>query len=238
MTPTEVALTAALGASLLTGFASLGAIWFQEWRRGRASDEDALRASVQGLLLRSMGVAMRARAMGETMRLRSGLKEGFDVAMRHRKLVDLFELHDWMAQDIAPLNAALSEIWTRDNQEGIRLANDVVSSCMDLLGANVARQQGGNSWERIRRWAAGERWTPEMIEEENCAMRELAHARKRYADHARARFGLDAVELFSPPELNDKPKPVSQSPDSNGPAAIVPATAPVKRRGLRHRRQA
>ena len=179
MTSADIALVAALGASALTGLASLGVVWFQEWRRGKASDEDALRASVQELLSRSMAVAMRARSMGETMRLRSGLKEGFDVAMRHRKLVDPLELHDWMAQDLVPLNAALTEIWTRDNQEGIRLANDVVNKSMDLLGASITRQQADGSWERLRRWAAGERWTAEMIAEYNRAMQEFAQARKR-----------------------------------------------------------
>jgi hypothetical protein len=221
MTPTEVALTAALGASFLTGLASLGAIWFQEWRRGKASDEDALRASAQELLNRSLAFAMRARAIDETVKLRSGLKEGFDVAMRNRKPADLLELHDWMAQDLAPLNAALSEIWTRDNQKGIRLANDVVNACTALLGASTSSQQDTNAWERVRRWATGVRWTPEMIEENDRAMRELAHARKRYADHVRARFGLDTVELFTLPESEGKPKSVSQSRDSsNGPAAI------------------
>ena len=76
-----------------------------------------------------MAVAMRARAMGDVMKFRSGLKEGFDVAMRHRKPVDVLGLHDWMARDLAPMNAALSEIWTSDDQEGIRLANDVVDNC-------------------------------------------------------------------------------------------------------------
>jgi hypothetical protein len=222
MTSAEIALVAALGASALTGLSSLGVVWFQEWRRGRASDEDALRASVQELLSRSLAVAMRARAMGDTMKLRSGLKEGFDVAMRHRKVVDPLELHDWMAQDLVPLNAALTEIWTRDNQDGIRLANDVVNKCMDLLGASTARQQADGGWERLRRWAAGERWTPEMIAEYDRAMRELAVARKHYADHARARFGLDVVELFTSVEAGDKPMPAPKFPDSNsGPASIA-----------------
>lgn len=221
MTPAEVALTAALGASFLTGIASVGAIWFQEWRRGKADDEDALRASVQELLARSLAVAIRARAMGETMKLRSGLKEGFDVAMRHRKLLDPLELHDWMAQDMVPLNAALSEIWTRDNQQGIQLANDVVNACMEVLGASTPTQLDMSAWDRVRRWAAGVRWTPEMIEENNRSVRKLAQARKRYAEHARARFGLDAVELFTAPESEDKSKSVSQPPDiDNGPAAI------------------
>ena len=102
-----------------------------------------------------------------------------------------------MAQDVAPLNEALTEIWTRDNQAGVRLANDVVSKCMDLLGASTTIQGPSTSRERLRRWAVGVRWTPEMVAENDRAMIELAHARKRYADHARARFGREAIELFS-----------------------------------------
>ena len=45
--------------------------------------------------------------MGESMRLRSGLSEGLDVTLRLRKLADAMEFHDWMAQDVMPMHAAL-----------------------------------------------------------------------------------------------------------------------------------
>jgi hypothetical protein len=205
MTPAELTLTAALGSSALTGAASLGVIWVREWRRGKASDRAALRAAVTELLSRSMAVAMRARTMGEAMKFRSGLKEGLDVTLRQRKPADPLELHDWMAQDLAPLNTALSELWTRADQEGVRLANEVVSRCMDVLGATTARQQADSGRERVRRWALGERWTPAMIAENDRAVKELAHARKRFADYARARLGHEAVELFMPPDSKELP---------------------------------
>ena len=78
--------------------------------------------------------------MGESMRLRSGLSEGLDVTLRLRKLADAMEFHDWMAQDVAPMHAALDEIWTRWDQDGVRLANDVAGKCMDLLGISTASQ--------------------------------------------------------------------------------------------------
>ncbi|HET9081114.1 MAG TPA: hypothetical protein VFO01_11460 [Trebonia sp.] len=207
MTPAELATASALGASLLTGLASLGVMWLQQWLQGRASDRAALAASARELLSRSLAVAMRARVMGDTMKSRSGLKEGLDVTLRQRKPVDPLELHDWMARDLAPLNAALSEIWTRDNQEGVRLANDVVNKCAVLLSASTARQQA-DGWKRARVWAAGEQWTPEMTKAYDSAMRELARARKDYADHARARFGLDAVELFTSAEAHETPNAI------------------------------
>ena len=230
MTAAELAVTAALGASFLTGLASLGVMWIQQRLQSRDSDRAALAASAQELLSRSMAVAMRARAMGDVMKFRSGLKEGFDVAMRHRKPVDVLELHDWMARDLAPMNAALSEIWTSDDKDGIRLANDVVNNCAALIGAAAARQPAKGSG-RLRRWAAGERWTPEMTKAYNDAMRDLARARKRYAEHVRARFGLNAAELFTSAEADDKPKAIGESV-----ATLPPALPAVRRRPWRHRR--
>jgi hypothetical protein len=173
MTPAELTLAAALGSSALTGAVSFGVFWLQDRRQRKAADKAALHKAMSDLLSRSLAVAMRARAMGETMKSRSGLTEGVDVALRQRKPVDQLELHDWMAQDVAPLNEALTEIWTRDNQAGVRLANDVVSKCMDLLGASTTIQGPSTSRERLRRWAVGVRWTPEMVAENDRAMIEL-----------------------------------------------------------------
>ena len=219
MTPSEVAITAALGASFLTAFGSLGVVWVQESRRRKASDLAALRAAVTELLARSLAVAMRARALGEAMKVRSGLKEGVDVTMRNRKPVDPLEVHDWMAQEVIPLNSALAELWTRDDQEGIRLANDVVNKCAELLGVSTARQPASDGLGRVRRMVAGERWTPEMIAETERAVRELAQARKKFAEHARIRLGEAAVELFTFPQAEDKSMSTSESLEI-GPAPV------------------
>lgn len=60
MTPAEVAITAALGASFLTAAGSLGVVWVQAWRRTKAHDRAALRAAVRELLSRSIAVAHSA----------------------------------------------------------------------------------------------------------------------------------------------------------------------------------
>lgn len=194
-------------------------VWVQESRRRKASDLAALRAAVTELLARSLAVAMRARALGEAMKVRSGLKEGVDVTMRNRKPVDPLEVHDWMAQEVIPLNSALAELWTRDDQEGIRLANDVVNKCAELLGVSTARQPASDGLGRVRRMVAGERWTPEMIAETERAVRELAQARKKFAEHARIRLGEAAVELFTFPQAEDKSMSTSESLEI-GPAPV------------------
>jgi len=197
LTSAEVATIAALGSSALTGLASLGVVAYREWRRGKAHDRDDLRTAIGELLSRSMAVSYRAITMGQTMKTRSGLKEGLDIVFHHRKPVDPMELHDWMAQDLVPLHAALDQIWTRWDQEGIRLANDVVGKCVEVLGVSTATTPVGTGLDRARIWAAGERWTPEMIAANEEAVKQLAHARKRLADYARATLGLPAADLFA-----------------------------------------
>jgi hypothetical protein len=197
LTPAELTLAAALGAAALTGLTSLGVIAYQDRRRRKSGDRDALQTAVLDLLSRSMSIAYRARAMGETMKYRSGLKEGFDVTLRYRKPADVLELHDWMARDLVPMHAALDRIWTSWDQEGIRLANDVADKSGDLIGAATATTPALSAWDRVRIWAAGQRWTPEMIEANEGAMKDLAHARKRLADYARHQLGMADVNLFA-----------------------------------------
>jgi hypothetical protein len=138
-------------------------VWFQQWRQARSADQDALHAAIGEIMSRSQAIASRARAIGEVMKQRSGLPEALDIVMRHRKPVDIFELHDWLAQDFAPLNDALSEIWTRGDQDCVRLANEVVDKCGDVIGAGGALEPARSLRDRVRKYVIGERWTPEML---------------------------------------------------------------------------
>lgn len=216
-------MTAALGAALLTSLGSLGVMWLREWRRGRASDRDTLCKAVVDMLTRSLGVSLRAAAMRTTIRFRSGLSEGVDVTFGLRKPADALELYDWQAQDLTPLNAALSEIWTRWDQEGVRLANDLVQKCMDLSDASIALAPAGTIRQRVRKHVVGERWTPEMEEAYDRAVKAMAHARKRLADYARDKLGLPAVDLFAQVESPADRDAVTSGPDraaQNGQKAL------------------
>ncbi len=220
MSSAELAVTAALGASAITAIASLGIVAFQQWLQGRAAARDAITVAVTEMLGRSMSVSSRAQAMGETMKVRSGIGEGIDVTLHQRKPTDPLELHDWMAQDFAPLNAAWSVIWARSDQELIRRANKLLNSCGEVISASTARQPADTTAARTRRAVVGDRWTPEMKAAYQRALVDMAHAREQLAVYARSTLGLPAAELFTPkPEDTAVPPPRER--------AAVPAAEPV-----------
>jgi hypothetical protein len=188
---------AALGAAALTALASLGVVAYQQWRHNAAASRASLHAAIIELLARSVAVMLRSDSMRLAVEQRSGLKEGIDITTRTRKPIEPLELHDWLAQDWAPLTAAWSEIWTRGDSQTVRLANDLVGKCGNVLGMSTSRAAPTTVSDRLHRWLVGERWSPEMLEAHKQAQRELAEARKRLAEHARTRLKLEAVDMFS-----------------------------------------
>jgi hypothetical protein len=225
VTPAELTVIAALGASALTGAASLGVVTLQERIRSRSADRDTLAAAVTAMLSRSMAVMWRAQAMGLQMRMRSGLSEGADVALRLRKPADALELNDWMAIDMAPLNEAWSVIWARGDQETVRLANALLDKCSVLLAAATATEPAGTATARLRRWAAGEKWTPELQAALDRAVKDVAHAREHLAQYARTLLKLRSVTLFGH-EPKD-PVPDAGNAQADGPDRIDPVDEPV-----------
>ena len=226
LTSAELTVIAALGASALTGGASLGVVALRERLRRKAADQDTLVSAVTEMLSRSMSVTMRAQAMGETMKQRSGISEGVDVTLRYRKPADLLELHDWVAQDMAPLHAAWSVIWARGDQELVRLANQLLASCGDVVAAATARMPAGNTTARMRRHVIGERWTPEMQEALQQAAKTLAYAREQLAQYARTILRLAPAQLFGHEPLADGGATLA-TPGEAAPLARSPAPPPA-----------
>ena len=203
MTSAWAVVIAALGASLLTSLGSYWVVRVQERRRSRASELDALYRAIGELLTRSMAIGLRAEAMRNAIRFRSGLMEGVDVVLlRLRKPVDALEIYDWQAPDLVPLNAALNEVWTRWDQEGIRLANDLVNKCMHLLDASVALAPANTLRQQLRKAVIGERWTPELQQAHQRAVQDMLQARTRLAEYARVTLKLDAADLAAQVEAS------------------------------------
>ncbi len=199
MSATWAAVIAAFGASALTGLASLGVMWWQQHLRQKSAAQAAIDAAVTEMLSRSMAVSLRADAVGQMIKIRSGLMEGVDIVLtRVRKPLDMFEFYDWMAQDMAPMNAAWSAIWAHGDQELVMRANALLAACTELLSASTAGMPAETLLAKAKRTVAGERWTPEMLEEMHKALTTLAAAREQLAQYARTVRRLPAARLFGP----------------------------------------
>jgi len=76
-------------------------------------------------------------------------------------------------------------------------------ACGDLIGISTATQPTGSYRERLKRYVVGERWTAELRADSQRGMKEVAHARKRLAAHARGKLGQPRAELFGHGEGDD-----------------------------------
>jgi hypothetical protein len=192
--PVWAPVIAALGASLLTVLGTVGRDRLQERREGRGAEKKEQLAAYQEVLNRSLAFANRSRALGETMRLRSGLEEGLSVALRQRRLLDPFELYDWIDKDYGPLIDAWSRVWVVGPQSAIDAADRVALACGEVLGAATARSYR-NQVVRAYRMLVGEVWTRDQLAEYDRALRRLAEERVAFVKVIRAEMGKQAVDL-------------------------------------------
>ena len=128
-------VAAALGSATLT---IAGTFWLEQWRLGRAgkaAHNDRLReACVQmGAHAHALSFALRAHTLYLTAILRSGIGEGLDIVLHHRKPVDPMELADWLAVDLKPMLEAQCLIEAAAGEELVRAAADLVLAAMAVL---------------------------------------------------------------------------------------------------------
>jgi hypothetical protein len=71
------------------------------------------------VLSRSFTFSLRASALGDAMRLRSGLGEGLSIALWHSRPLDPLELYDWMDKDYRPRADAWTQVWAVGTQQAI-----------------------------------------------------------------------------------------------------------------------
>jgi hypothetical protein len=188
---------AALGAAALTAFASLGVVWVQGRLSAKARAEADLLRALEELMSRSVSIGTRSLALGQAMRFRSGLNEGLDIALRLRKPADVLELHDWMHQDLAPMQHALVEVWSTADQSLIAAANHLMDASVDVVTTSTAREQLESRRLRVRRYLLGERWTPYMRTASEEAVRAMAEARRDLLNLTRERLQSEAVNVFT-----------------------------------------
>lgn len=185
-------VVAALGASFLTIMGSFGLFQLQRWRDNRASGKAAKLAAYGELHARTFTYAQRAQAVGLLKQLRSGITEGLDVSLRHRKPVEIFELYEWLNADLGPIHDAYSKICVIGTQEAIDVATKVVAACGDLLDSAIATDEQRGYWARLFK---GEVRTPEQMQTYEAAVRHLFEKREALAQLIRRETGHAPVVL-------------------------------------------
>lgn len=179
---------AALGASILT---IVGVLARDAWADRRQRKAHRL-AAYEALLAQSMSVAQAAFALRLTMKVRSGLKEGVDIAFRQRKPIDPFDLTDRLRAVFQPLFVAQATVWATGSSESIPLANDLVDKCLALLGLAT---EGGEEGGKVERHVFGERWTPEQEQAYLKAATAVGDARRSLADLVRREGRAEPVDI-------------------------------------------
>ena len=185
-------LAAGLGGSFLTGAAGIGiaAVTARSSRRG-ARDE-ARRDAYSRLVAATAPVAQTAWAIHHTMAVRSGLREGADVALHVRTAMDPLQLNAELRKDFEPVSQAWSAVWTVGTQEAVRAANDLVVSCGEVMGSATVR---GGARTTFMRFLAGEKWTTEQLDRWEEASKELGRCRRVLAEIARRELGYEMADL-------------------------------------------
>jgi hypothetical protein len=69
---------------------------------------------------------------------RSGIVEGIDIALHHRKPIDAMELNDWLIIDLGPMLDAQSAIWLHGNEVLIKGASDVVMAAGEVISKSTS----------------------------------------------------------------------------------------------------
>jgi hypothetical protein len=64
--------------------------------------------------------------MRANMFARSGITEGLDVVLHHRKPADVLEISDYLFSDFGPVLDAQAAVWLAGDEQLIRSAGDVV----------------------------------------------------------------------------------------------------------------
>jgi hypothetical protein len=196
---------AALGASALTVF---GTFWLdirRDRRKASAARSEALHAACIELLADSLLLILRARNIRQAAIMRSGIKEGFDVAARLRSPLDPLDFGNWLVDQYAPLNGAQVVIWTLGDKDLIGSANRVMHVATDLVGQatrfpDLAPPPGDAPFtEKMKHVAQGVRKIqpdPAVEEKIRQLITQLGQARRDFASVVRARAGMDSPELI------------------------------------------
>lgn len=211
----EVALITA-GSTLLGAF---GIEWLRSSLRARSARRGRIREACIDLITRVNRYANRVDAMRRQIHVRSGLKEGFNVMMRHVTVPDALDVSDYLYAELDAVHDARAAIWLNGDRQLIKAADDVLAAAASLtrVGLSIPSTKGATATETIannaRRFAVGLEQPAEGSPEAFAyytAQVDLAKACAAFGTVARRRAGVrdsQAIELalpgFQPDQLRD-----------------------------------
>ncbi|MFC3505307.1 hypothetical protein ACFOOK_30695 [Micromonospora krabiensis] len=175
---------AALLGSAITASATLllVVLWSRTRRRQRQRAE--LRRAYVLMLSGALRLAHKAEALRQTAYCGPGLRELSGPLLGGQKPLDPMVLHDWLARDMVTVETAWSEIWTTGDQDGIALANGLMTAFHAVRDAAAGVGVGD---------------PVDAGDEILVATSRLGEARRQLALHARrvAKVGPRDVDLFT-----------------------------------------
>ncbi|GAB3934318.1 hypothetical protein GCM10027614_07110 [Micromonospora vulcania] len=137
---------AALLASAITAFASLFVVMLQSRLRRRQRERADLRRAYILILSGALRLAHKVEALRQTKYWHSGLREVSNELLGGHRPLSPMVLHDWLARDMVTVENAWSEIWVSGDQDGIALANGLMTAFNGVLDA--AMQSCGSNPSR------------------------------------------------------------------------------------------
>lgn len=226
MTDAWPVVAAALGSSSLT---IVGTFWLERWRSQHALREaqhDRLRAACVQMGSHALAYALRANMLYVTIIDRSGIGEGLDIALYHRKPLDAMDLWEWLSVDLIPMLEAQILIEVTANEDVVRAASDLILASTEVLEKATsisprAGLQGPSKQFRVGGWLRGLvslRRNPDVEKEIEQAVRQLARQLRRFTRVTREHLGVNDPDvvirafpgLFREDDSSEKDRPLSQ----------------------------
>jgi hypothetical protein len=151
--------------------------------------------------------------MRATMERRSGLQEGLEVTLRHRKPIDIMSLYDWAVDDLNTLMDAWSRVWYLGTQAAIDAADSLVSACNEVLELAVTyNSEEQPAKRRLHTYVVGLRWNQEEQAAFQAALTRTAERRAAFVQLMRKELGQPPVELAIERALARKHTEAESSP--------------------------
>lgn len=182
----------AFATAVLTGLSTVVVWWTQRATTEKDTQRTTRDRAYIDLIACTVEFSMHARALGDLMHFRSGLKEGAAVTLGQRKALDPADIFPQMIDQFNPLQTAWSAVQIHGSQEAADLADKILSASGDLLTAATSMN---DERPKIMRALFGEKWTERKSASFDEAARRLMRSRADLIHLARKEARREAIVL-------------------------------------------